>query len=110
KEEDTYAAAYVDTNGYLLDVQYGEELFVPLYGGDVPTKPGYEFDSWSFDAEVTEDIVITAVYALDADDVTVTVDGVPVDYAYNELVTVSSDLLGFTHWEDENGFIVSYSN
>ena len=45
KETVDYVAVFVDTNGELLDVVYNPE---ELPSTDVvPTKPGYEFDSFN---------------------------------------------------------------
>lgn len=109
KAADEVIAAFVDTNGALLAVDYLEAEGTPeLPGGFLaPTKPGLSFDGWHTELDViTEDIVYTAVYVVDEAFTSVTINGT--EYGYNSLVTLTATDPEFTHWE-ENGQVVSYS-
>lgn len=103
-----YVAVFVDTNGEVVDVQYNPSE-APTYNGVPLSKPGYGFDGFNT-VSITSDQIFTANYSLTPDNtVMVTVDGATaVVYNYNDVVTVSTELPGFTHWEDEFGFVVSY--
>src|SRR5690606_25830418 len=81
----------------------------PVYAGATLSKPGYTFDSF-YTEVITSDQIFTANYTITPDNtVMVSVDGgVAAEYNFNDVVTVSTEIPGFTHWEDEFGFIVSY--
>jgi len=102
-------AAFVDSNGELLDVVYNPEEAPTTLAQ--PTKPGYEVGTFTT-TEITGDTVFVANYVRSSTtqiNVNV-VDGTKdkEEYLFNDIVTVDTDLAGFTHWEDENGFVVSY--
>src|SRR5690606_13870822 len=61
--------------------------------------------------EITESKIYVLQYKLkdDVDPVTITVNDVPTDYAYNEVVTLTNDSENFSHWE-EDGVVVSYNS
>src|SRR5690554_3316500 len=96
KPEGASVAAFVDTNGELLDVVYDPE---ELPSTDVvPTKPGYEFDSFNV-LSFEEDSVYMAEYTLTSTtEFKVTINGVESQEVYNSVVSVTSDLENFSHW------------
>ncbi|MBN3490351.1 hypothetical protein JV173_02365 [Acholeplasma equirhinis] len=113
KGEDEIVAAFVDTNGQVLHMQYGVDEIDLEYAEDspYPSKPGFQFSHWSVNTNVTTDTIVKPVYiASNIDDIVVTVDGDPMLYPYNSIVTIESEVSEFTHWEDENGVIVSYDS
>lgn len=58
---------------------------------------------------ITESKVFVLQYELaeDVEPVVITVDGIENEFAYNQVVTITSELEDFSHWE-EDGVIVSY--
>ncbi|WP_264230300.1 hypothetical protein [Acholeplasma laidlawii] len=110
KETVDYVAVFVDTNGELVDVQYNPQG-IPTYSGLALTKPNYVFAGFNI-SEITTDTIFVANYTLSPESVvSVQIDtGTPVEHNFNDRVTVSSELEGFTHWEDEDGNVVSYKN
>lgn len=102
-------AAFVDSNGELLDVVYNPEEAPTTLAQ--PTKPGYEVGTFTT-TEITSDTVFVANYVRSLDTpITVEVVGGTKDketYLFNDIVTVDADLEGFTHWEDKDGNVVSY--
>lgn len=105
-------AAFVDTNGELIDVKYSEAAFTPsTVGMSSPSKPGYEFDGYDV-SQITEDTVFVANYVRSSTtQINVNVVGGTKDkeeYLFNDIVTVDTNLPEFTHWEDEDGNVVSY--
>jgi len=109
--EDDYVAVFVDTNGELVDVDYNPidepSTLVSL------SKPGY--NAATFDTFViTKDTIFLAEYVKSNESsIAVTILGGTkdlIDPKYNDVVTITSTTPGFTHWEDENGNVVSYKN
>src|SRR5690554_2606040 len=107
---------YVDSNNQLVDVEYVEmnSSTTTLLDGNSLTKPGMVFAGWDqAQANISEDTVIKALYDLDPLTAQVTIDisentGLGAGtFDYNDVVTVTADILGFTHWT-ENGEVVSY--
>ncbi|MFH5882079.1 hypothetical protein [Liberiplasma polymorphum] len=117
-------AAFVDTNGVLIDLQYvlsGSVADDPTLevGYDAPTKPKYlqsEVSPWGQSLEaITEDTVYVVNYEINPasqfDLVVNNGTGGGVDIAYNTIVTVTADAPGvgeyFAGWQ-VNNVLVSY--
>lgn len=113
KEATEVVAAFVDTNGKLLDIQYNTGAFTPAYDGDTPTKPGYVFaDTFSGPAgSISSDTVYVAQYTQTNDgSIEVTVTGgqaSPAEPTYNQIVTLTPDSGDFSYWADADGQVVS---
>ena len=114
-----HAVIFIDSNGKLIQASFvlnDQTVTVPSIEGYskpqyvVATTPWKEANgNAAVFTNITESKVFVLQYELvgDVESVTITVDGTPQEYAYNEVVTVTADLEGFTHWE-ENGVVVSY--
>src|SRR5690606_31446026 len=102
-----FVADYMDSNGYLLDIRYDEELYLEFAGVE-PTKPGLDFVEFIEITENNQIKVFEATYAVSNPNVTIKIEDIEYIFSYNELITVTTDLADFTHWEDELGQIVSF--
>lgn len=118
---DKNAVLFVDHSGKLIDTQYIANEASAVEPTVLPTKVGYKHadNKWlsiegsaeinsitantvfklQYERNTTDPIEITLTNATEAS----------LTAVYNDVVTVSTDLLGFTHWE-ENGKVVSYQS
>lgn len=115
-----HAVIFIDSNGKLIQTSFvlNNQTVTTLPSIEGFSKPQYVVSTTPWKeangnaavfTNITESKVFVLQYELagDVEPVTITVNGTPQEYAYNEVVTVTADLEGFTHWE-ENGVVVSY--
>ncbi|MFA7417535.1 MAG: InlB B-repeat-containing protein, partial [Acholeplasma sp.] len=104
-------AAFVDTNGELIDVKYNSGAFTPsTVGMSSPSKPGYAFDGYDV-SQISEDTVFVAKYSrTNQTSINVTITGGTKDLEvvqYNDVVTLTPNAGNFSYWADEDGQVVS---
>lgn len=116
KPFDKHVVLYVDSNNQLVDTKYvlNDGSSSTLLNSTNLTKPGMVFVGWDTpQTNITEDIIIRALYDLDETTAQVTITiadetGLGAGtFDYNSLVTVTASVPGFTHWT-EDGEVVSY--
>src|SRR5690606_23110302 len=83
------SSVYIDTNGKLLDAKFGFDL---SYTSDIPSKPGYLFDSFKTVYSVEGHNVLKATYSpLNTASISIDVEGgtiYPLEPKYNDIVTI----------------------
>jgi len=111
-----FVVLYIDSNNQLVDIDFviENDATSTLLDGSSLTKPGLVFAGWDKNpTNIVEDTVIKALYDLDPLTEQVTIDILDNSgtgagtFNYNDLVTLTASIVGFTHWT-ENGEVVSY--
>ena len=118
--EGKFVVLFMDVNGKVLDTQFvlsGQDASDPSI--TLPSKIGYEVANPKWDGDLTniqENTVFVLQYAkTSTDSFALTVNGgsgSDVGYEFNEIVTVAANAPTegefFSHWEDEDGKVLSY--
>ncbi|SKC39461.1 Internalin-A precursor [Acholeplasma oculi] len=111
KESTEVVAAFVDTNGALLDLKYGEGTFTPIAPTSVSNRPGFEFSGFGTVSSISVDTLFVAQYTrTNTTDISVTVTGgaLVTGVTYNDVVTLEpTDAVNFKYWADADGQFVS---
>lgn len=111
KDAGQAVAAFVDTNGALLDLKYGMSGFTPTAPTEVSDRPGFEFAGFGSVTSVTKHALFVAQYTrTKTDEITVSVTGgaLVTGVTYNDVVTLEpTDLENFKYWADADGQFVS---